>query len=101
MIQATRWLAQLSDGTKMEGGQEGIMPGQVNVASVPLDKIKVFTISHNTFAHTYYAPYKMWYKDGKVWTTYVYPTQYIMQDGSILTVDFANGLLKLTQVVES
>lgn len=95
-MQATKWLAQLSDGSKMTGGQN--MTTDVNVSAVPIDQIKVFTVAHNTFSHTYYAPTKTWYKDGKVWTDYPYPQEYTLADGSVLTVDTENGLLKLTQV---
>lgn len=98
-IQATKWQAQLTDGTKMEGGQP--YSWDVNVSAVPVDQIKVFTIAHNTFAHTYYAPTQTWYKDGKPWPSpgYAYPTQHQLQDGSILTVDLdpVTGLLVLTQ----
>lgn len=100
MIQATMWQAQLTDGSKMRGGQSHLFSTDTNVAAVPVDQIKVFTVAHNTFAHTFYAPTKNWYKDGKVWPDYVYPTQYTLQDGSVLTVEFdeETGLLKLTQV---
>jgi hypothetical protein len=98
-IQATQWLAQLTDGTKMRGGQTNLFPTDLNVAAVPIPQIKVFTISHNTFADTYYKPLNTWYHNGKV-MTFAYPTEYIMQDGSILTVDFDSltGFLILTQV---
>ncbi|MFC5528467.1 hypothetical protein [Cohnella yongneupensis] len=95
--QATMWQAQLADGTKMRGGQTNIFPDDLNVGAVPIDQMKTFTVSHNTFAYTYYAPTKKWYKDGKL-TTFAYPTEFGMQDGSLLTIDFAAGLLVLTQV---
>jgi inorganic pyrophosphatase len=98
MIQATYWQAQLNDGTKMRGGQTNLRETDTNVAAVPIDQIKVFTVTHNTFAWSYFAPTKTWYKDGKP-ATLVYPTEFIMQDGSVVTIDkdVATGLLKLTQ----
>lgn len=97
-IQATKFLAQLNDGTKMNGGQEGIVSNQYPVSAVPIPLLKVFTVTHNTFSHTYYVPLKTWYKDGKVWSDYAYPTVYGMQDGSTVTVDLdpETGLLELS-----
>lgn len=101
-MQATSWLAQLTDGTKMRGGQTNLFPDDQNVAAVPIDQIKVFTVAHNIFSHTYYKPLNKWYKDGKLWPApgYPYPMEYTMQDGSELTVGFdsATGLLTLAQV---
>jgi len=98
-IQATQWSAQLTDGTKLRGGQTNLFPDDLNVSAVPTDQIKVFTISHNTFSDTYYRPLNRWYHNGIV-MTFNYPTEYIMQDGSLLTVDFDpnTSLLILTQV---
>jgi len=94
---ATKWTAQLTDGTKMRGGQTNLYPDDLNVSAVPTSQIKVFTIAHNTFSDTYYKALNTWYHNG-VAMIYNYPNEYIMGDGSLLTVNFNNGLLVLTQV---
>lgn len=71
----------------------------VNVSAVPLDQLKMFTIAHNTFSHSFYVPIKQWYKDGVRWNNYPYPQPYELPDGTTLTVEAdANGNLVLTQV---
>jgi hypothetical protein len=100
-IQATCWMAQLTDGTKLRGGQTNLFNTDVNVSAVPVNALKVFSVSHNTFTDTYFAPWNKWFHDGKPWQgDYPYPQQYLMQDGSTLTVDYDNeaGHLVLTQV---
>lgn len=99
MVQATMWQAQLTDGSKLRGGQTNFFSTDVNVSAVPLDQLKVFTIGHNTFADTFYAPTGVWYKNGKPWTTRPAIVEYTMQDGSILTVDYTGGVLDLFQTV--
>ena len=96
--QATFWQAQLNDGTRMRGGQRNLFLDDLNVAAVPVDIMKTFTIAHNTYCFTYFAPLNTWYKDGKV-STFSYPAEFAMQDGSILIVnkDDTTNLLKLTQ----
>jgi hypothetical protein len=97
--EGTYWQAQLADGTKMQGGSGFV--GDVNVGAVPIDRMRVFTVAHNTYSHTYYAPTKTWYKDGKPWVTpaYEYPTTYTLKDGTSLTVGFdaVTKLLDLSQ----
>lgn len=96
--QATKWTAQLTDGTKLRGGQSNLYPDDLNVSAVPVSQIKVFTIAHNTFSDTYYKALDTWYHNG-VPVAANYPRDYIMGDGSLLTVDInVNGLLALTQV---
>lgn len=98
MTEATYWQAQLTDGTKMRGGQTNLFPDDLNVSAVPVEQIKVFSICHNTFTDTYYAPAKTWYKNGKPWTGRPQTVEYVMQDGSVLSVtQQSNGLLALTQ----
>lgn len=96
--QATYWQAQLNDGTRMRGGQRHLFSDDLNVAAVPVELIKTFTIAHNTYCYTYYAPYKIWYKDGKA-VPFTYPAEFTMGDGSLLIVDkdAATNYLKLTQ----
>jgi hypothetical protein len=95
--QATMWQAQLTDGSKLRGGQTNLFPDDLNVSAVPVEQIKVFTIAHNTFSDTYYAPTRTWYKNGKPWTDRTATVEYLMQDGSLLTVTQLTGGLSLTQ----
>lgn len=97
-IQATYWQAQLNDGTRMRGGQRNLFYDDLNVEAVPIDIMKTFTIAHNLYCYTYFAPLKTWYKDGKV-VPFTYPAEFTMADGSILIVDkdATTSLLKLTQ----
>jgi len=76
----------------MRGGQTGLFPDDLNVESVPLDQIKVFTVAHNTFSHTYFVPLNTWYNNGQP-ITFDYPQEYILQDGSVLTIDYADHLV--------
>lgn len=96
--QATFWQAQLADISRMRGGQQNLFPDDLNVAAVPVDVMKTFTVAHNLYCYTYYAPLKTWYKDGKV-TQFTYPAEFTMADGSKLTVDkdSTSNLLALTQ----
>lgn len=98
MQQATMWQAQLADGSKMRGGQTNLFPDDLNVSAVPTEHIKVFTIGHNTYSDTYFAPVATWYKNGKPWPDRPEAVEYLMQDGTTLTVtQGANGVLTLTQ----
>lgn len=99
MVQATMWQAQLTDGSKLRGGQTNFFASDVNVSAVPLDQVRVFTIAHNTFSDTLYVPTGVWYKNGKPWTTRPEIVEYTLQDGSILTVDYAGGILDVHQTV--
>ena len=97
--QMTCWTAQLYDGTKFRGGQSQLFQNDVNVAAVPVELIKIFSIGHNTGAHTYHVPSLTWYKNGLPWPTRPDPMEYIMQDQTLLTVSMdANGGLVLSQV---
>jgi hypothetical protein len=98
LMQATKWYSQLMDNTSFTGGSTD--PNSVNVSAVPLEQIKTFIVVHNTFSHTYYAPFKKWYKDGVLWADHSYPMVYELRDGTTLTVDFneETQLLKVSQV---
>jgi hypothetical protein len=95
--QATMWQAQLVDGTKLRGGQTNLFSDDQNVAAVPLDQIKIFSVSHNTFTHTYYVPLKVWYVDGIPWMDRPETVEYGLQDGSVLTVSMDSSNLVLNQ----
>jgi len=60
--------------------------------------VKVFTIGHNTFAHTYYAPLNMWYVNGKPWMDRPETVIYHMQDTTIISVSTIGGELVLLEV---
>jgi hypothetical protein len=96
--QATMWQAQLPDGSKLRGGQTNLYPDDQNVAVVPVELVKIFSISHNTFTHTYYVPLKTWYINGVPWVNRPATVTYGMQDGSLLTVTTSEmGQLTLSQ----
>lgn len=95
-IQATSWMAQLIDGTKIRGGQSTLFPDDVSISAVPVEEIKTFRIGHNTFAHTYHAPTGTWYINGKVWVDRPETIQYQMQDQTLITVSMAGGVLALS-----
>lgn len=95
-IQATCWNAQFDGSPDLWGGQEGLFPNQSRVEQVSIESLYMFTIVHNTFTHSYYKPENQWYLDENV-MTFTYPQDYLMQDGSTVTVDYNNGLV-LTQV---
>lgn len=99
MKQATYWYAQLTDGTKLRGGQQHKYENDLNINAVPIELLKILSLVHNTYTDTYYQPWDTWYTDGKP-VQYLYPTEYTMQDGSIVTldIDHENQTLKLTQV---
>lgn len=98
-MQATYWQAQLTDGSKLRGGQQNLFIYDVNVSAVPIDQMKLFSVVHNTYTWTYYVPTKTWYKDGKS-APFAYPAEFIMGDGSLLTVNknVSTDLLELTQI---
>jgi inorganic pyrophosphatase len=98
MKQATYWYAQLYDGTKMSGGRSHRYETDLNINAVPVEQLKVLSMVHNTYTDTYYAPWDTWYHDGKPFE-FLYPSQYQMQDGSVVTIDFDDetGYLVLTQ----
>ena len=82
----------------MRGGQTNLFSDDLNVSAVPVDQMKLFTVAHNTYCYTYFAPTKSWYKDGKP-IALMYPITFSLADGSILTVDEEPGrdMLVLTQ----
>lgn len=96
-LQATKWKAQLKDRSILTGG--GGYAWDVNVSAVQVDQIALFSVIHNEWTYTYYAPLNQWYKDGKP-VNFTYPTQFRMADGSILTVDWnaSTQRLALSQV---
>lgn len=94
---ATMWQAQLSDGSKLRGGQTNFFVSDANVSAVPLDQVKVFTISHNTYSDTLFVPTGVWYKNGKPWTIRPPIVEYTLQDGSVLTVDYTGEILEVLQ----
>ncbi|CAM5794822.1 hypothetical protein [Brevibacillus borstelensis] len=98
MMRATFWQTQLSDGTRMRGGQQNLFSDDLNVAAVPVDLLKTFTIAHNTYCYTYFAPLRTWYKDGKA-VPFTYPAVFTLADGSQLTIDEDGGtnVLNLNQ----
>ena len=59
-IQATKWQAQLKDRSILTGG--GGYAWDVNVSAVPVDQIALFSVIHNEWTYTYYAPLNQWYK---------------------------------------
>lgn len=98
MKQATYWYAQLVDGSKIQGGQQHIYPNQPNIAVVPMQTLKIFSVVHNTYSDQYYQPWDQWYI-ARVAQEVQYPLVYQMSDGSILTInqDLETGLLVMTQ----
>lgn len=98
MNQATYWYAQLYDGTKLRGGQRQKYENDLNINAVPVEQLKILSLVHNTYTDTYYAPWKTWYHNGKPFE-FMYPSQYRMEDGSVVTIDLDSetGLLKLDQ----
>jgi hypothetical protein len=97
--QATLWRAQYTDKSTVQGGQ---YPTDPNVSVVDTSRLISFQIVHNTYRDMYYVPRTQWYHD----TTpidVVYPLEYVLQDGSLLTInrDDETGHLVLTQTFDS
>ncbi|MFB5192650.1 hypothetical protein [Alicyclobacillus fastidiosus] len=83
--QAVKWLAQLTNGTSLTGGDN--MSFDVNVSAVPPNEVKLFTVSGTTFADTMYlnAGTETWYHSGVVFTP-SFPLLYTLADGTTLTI---------------
>lgn len=86
---ATRWYAYYLDGRKFEGGTGVSL--DTPIENVDPAQLKQFSVTSNTFSHTYRRDTNSWWKrDGggnSTFPNYAYPTTYEMPIGT-LTVDY-------------